>query len=121
MITTTQLAQMLDQYGVTMPSFILDAAVSKANSVEACLDGAGYSDADKTLIQIYAATVIAGATDTRKIKSRHAASGASQSFDYGKGFTSLRRTLAALDTSGCTAAIIGPDPVAGCYFDVVGA
>lgn len=107
MITTDQLTEYLTQLGVSVPSFMLQAIVDKANSVQACLDGAGYSDADKLLIQMYAAAIMANDTGGRRVKSQSAPSGASQSYEYGATLTNdLRSKLSQLDTSGCTAALI---------------
>lgn len=118
-ITSTEVQQLLDTYGLSVPSFVLDAAIEKANGVEACLVGAGHSAAEIKLIQAYAAVLIAGGGDARKIKSQGAPNGASRSFDYGtKGLTALRTTLQGLDKAGCTADIIGPDPLSNSFFGV---
>ncbi|MGL4545425.1 DUF7370 family protein [Plesiomonas sp.] len=121
MIIKEQLNEFLAQYGVTLPSFVVDAIIEKLDTITPCIVGAGYSDATATLIYAYAGAILAGNTGTRRVKSQGAPSGASQSFDYGSmDFTVLRRNLAQLDTSGCTTELIGADPVSGNFFAVVG-
>lgn len=120
MITADQLKQFLNQYGASLPDFLINLIIEQVNEIEACLIGAGYSDATQTMIALYAATILAGNTGTRRVKSQAAPSGASQSFEYGAlDFTQLRRTLRSLDTSGCTTDLIGPDPKSGSFFRVV--
>lgn len=107
MITTDQLTEYLTQLGVSVPSFMLQAIVDKANSVQACLDGAGYSDADKLLIKMYAAAIMANDTGGRRVKSQSAPSGASQTYEYSSMLNNdLRSKLSQLDTSGCTSSLI---------------
>lgn len=118
-ITAAQVTELLDSYGVSVPSFVIDAAVEQAESVEACLIGAGHSAAQITMMQAYAAAIIAGGSDSRKIKSQGAPNGASRSFEYGtKGLSALRTQLSSMDTSGCTTDIIGPDPLATGWLSV---
>lgn len=113
MITSTQAQQYLDQaLGVGVPSFLVDAAVEKASTAEAAMVAAGYSAADQILIQCMAVAIIACAGSPRRISSQGAPSGASRSFKNPDGdLSALRRSLAALDTAGTVAALIGPDPI----------
>jgi hypothetical protein len=121
MITSTQATQYLDQaLGVSVPSFIVDAAVAKVATAEAAMTEAGYSEADQTLIQCMAVAIIAAAGAPRRIQSQGAPSGASRSFKNPDGdLSALRRSLAALDTAGTVTALIGPDPSAPTMFMVV--
>lgn len=112
MISTTQAKQYLDYaLGVSMPDFVVSAAVEKVEAAEPAMVDAGYSDADQVLIQSMAVTLIAAAGDPRRIQSQGAASGASRSFKNSEtALTALRRSLAALDTAGTVADLVGPDP-----------
>lgn len=120
MITTAQATQYLDQaLGITVPSFIVAAAVEKVEGAEEAMIAAGYSDADQVLIQSMAVALISCGGDPRRIQSQGAPSGASRSFKNRDGdLTALRRALSALDTAGTVAALVGPDPVNGTLFAV---
>lgn len=121
MISAAQATQYLDQaLGVGMPAFLVSAAVEKVEAAEAAMIDAGYSDADQTLIQCMAVALVAAGGDPRRISSQGAASGASRSFKYrDSDLTALRRSLAALDTAGTVAQIVGPDPSAQAMLMVV--
>lgn len=112
MISASQASQYLDYaLGVSLPDFIVQAAVEKVEAVESAMSDAGYSEADQVLIQSMAVALIAAAGDPRRIQSQGAASGASRSFkNSDAALTALRRSLAALDTAGTVAALVGPDP-----------
>ena len=115
MITTTQAAEYLDStLGVVVPSFLLAAAVERVEAAEPAMVAAGYSAADQTIIQCMAVALVACAGSPRRLASRGAPSGASQSFtNDAKALSQLRRSLAAMDTAGTTTAIVGPDTVSG--------
>lgn len=121
MVTLEQVKQFLDSsYGVSIPDFILQAAIDSVASVQPCLDGAGYTPSQMLFIQLYAVSIIASAADPRKIKSQGAPNGASRSFEYGKkGVDSMRVKLRELDTSGCTTAIVGNSATKNAFFMVV--
>lgn len=121
MISTSQAQQYLDQMaGIGLPSFLIAAAVAKVEAAEPAMIAAGYSEADQVLIQCMAVTLIAAAGDPRRIASQGAASGASRGFKYGSAdLTALRRSLAALDTAGTVAALVGADPSTQTLFMVV--
>lgn len=112
MITTTQAADYLDQaLGVTLPTFLVSAACDKVAAAEADMIAAGYSASDQVLIQCMAVSLIAASGAPRRIQSQGAPSGASRSFkNADDAMTALRRSLAALDTAGTVADLIGPDP-----------
>lgn len=112
MITAAQAAQYLDQsLGVTLPAFVVQAACDKVEAAEPAMLAAGYSESDRVLIQCMAVSLIAGAGAPRRIQSQGAPSGASRSFtNADDAMTALRRSLAALDTAGTVAELIGPDP-----------
>lgn len=118
MISSTQAAQYLDQtLGITVPSFVLAAAVEKVEAVESDMIAAGYSEADQTLIQAMAVSIIAAAGAPRRINSQSAPSGASRSFkNDDKALSALRRALEALDTAGTVTDLVGPDPAAATLF-----
>jgi len=118
MITSTQAQEYLKELGVSVPGFMLDAAVAKVATAEPAM--AAYSAADQTMIQCMAVAIIASPGDPRRVTSQHAASGASRGFKYADGdLSALRRNLAALDTAGTVTALIGPDPSAATLFMVV--
>lgn len=121
MISATQARQYLDEaLGVSLPAFVVDAAVARVATTEAAMATAGYSSADQVLIQCYAVAIIAAGGDPRRLASQGAPSGASRSFKNSDGaLSALRRALAAMDTAGTVAAIVGPDPQAGTMFMVV--
>lgn len=112
MISTTQATQYLDAaLGVGLPSFLITAAVDEVEALEPAMIAAGYSEATQVRIQCMAVALVAAAGDPRRIQSQGAPSGASRSFKYGDDtLTKLRRSLAALDTAGVTAQLVGPDP-----------
>lgn len=109
-LTIEQANEYLAEIGLSLPSFVLSAIVGKANSVDACLDGAGYSADDQTLIKVYLFAMLAVTGGARRIKSQSAPSGAGRSFDYGMQFRELRSSLNVLDTSGCTASLQPSEP-----------
>lgn len=121
MISATQAAQYLDQaLGVSLPAFLVSAAVEKVEAAESAMIAAGYSDADQTLIQCLAVAIIAAAGAPRRLASQGAPSGASRSFKTTDGdLSALRRSLAALDTAGAVTALVGADPSAATLFMVV--
>lgn len=112
MVTSEQAKEYLDSVGINLPSFILDALVEQANSIEMCLS-ANYSPATALLIQSYLIGLMALAQGDKYISSQSAPSGASRSFRYGsfadrwKGSLGLLR---GLDKNGCATALIPADP-----------
>lgn len=121
MITSTQAQQYLDQVlGVSVPSFIVDAAITNVSAVESELIAAGYSSSDQVMIETMAVSIIAASGSPRRMQSQGASSGASRSFKYGDAdLSAMRRALSDLDTAGITADIVGSDPSAGSMFMVV--
>lgn len=121
MITSTQAQQYLDQaLGVGVPSFIVDAAVTKVAALEAAMSAAGYSASDMVLIQSMAVAIIAASGAPRRVSQQGAPSGASRGFKYSdKDLSALRKSLAALDTQSITLDAVGPDPVSQTLFLVV--
>jgi hypothetical protein len=120
-ITATQAQQYLSEsLGVSVPSFIVDAAVATVGAVEQRMIDAGYDATRRLLVQTYAVTLIAAAGAPRRIASQGAPSGASQSFkNFDNSLTQLRRTLAGLDTAGITGPLVGVDPATNTLFMVV--
>jgi hypothetical protein len=120
-ITAEQAAEYLDaSLGVTLPSFIIQAAVDEVATLESAMVDAGYSATRRTMVQAMAVAILAAAGDPRRISSQGAPNGASRSFKNGdKALPALRRSLAAQDTAGITAALIGHDPSTGTMLLVV--
>lgn len=121
MITAEQAAEYLDaSLGVSLPSFVVQAAVDEVAALEAAMVSAGYSATRRTLVQCMAVAILAAAGDPRRIASQGAPSGASRSFKYSdKSIIALRRSLAAQDTAGITTGIVGPDTSGGTMMMVV--
>ena len=121
MITSTQAQQYLDSaLGVSVPVFLLDAAVARVATAEQAMVDAGYSSHTQIMIQCMAVALVAAAGDPRRLSSQAAPSGASRGFKYkDNDLTALRRSLAALDTAGTVADIVGPDPAASAFMFVV--
>lgn len=121
MITSTQAQQYLDSaLGVSVPVFLLDAAAARVATAEQAMVDAGYDSHTQILIQCMAVALVAAAGDPRRLSSQGAPSGASRGFKYKDGdLSALRRSLAALDTAGTVAGIVGPDPAGAAFMFVV--
>lgn len=121
MISSTQAAQYLDQaLGISVPGFIVDAAVATIAPAEQAMIDAGYPPAKQVMVQSMAVALIAAGGSPRRIASQGAPSGASRSFKNPDGdLSTLRRSLAALDTANTVTALVGPDPAASALFMVV--
>jgi len=120
-ITSAQATQYLDQeLGVSVPPFIVDAAVAEVATAEPAMQSAGYSATKQILVQSMAVAIVACAGGARRIQSQTGPNGASRSFkNDDQALTLMRRALAALDTAGTVAAIVGPDPSTNTMFMVV--
>lgn len=120
MISSAQASQYLDQaLGIALPAFLVAAAVEKVEALEPAMFAAGYAEADITLIQCMAVALVAASGAPRRLSSQGAPSGASRSFKTIDGdLTALRRALAARDTAGITAGVVGPDPSTSTVFIV---
>lgn len=102
-ITAADVNQMLSELGCSVPSLVIDAILTKVNSISNCLVVHDYSEADQLLILIYSACLLAQMQGVRKIASQSASSGASRSFKYDdEGFKSMYSLLRNLDIHGCT-------------------
>lgn len=121
MISTTQARQYLDMMlGITVPDYLLSAAVGRVEAAEQAMIDADYDDNKQQLVQGMAVALVAANGAPRRTQSQGAPSGASRSFKYSaEDLTNLRRSLAALDTAGTVVSIVGPDPVTGTLFAVV--
>ncbi|HBC9089330.1 TPA: hypothetical protein KE767_004341 [Citrobacter koseri] len=112
MITSEQAKEYLDGVGINLPSFILDALVEQANSIEVCLS-ANYSPATALLIQSYLIALMGLGQGDKYISSQTAPNGASRSFRY-QSFTDRWKGALALlrgaDKHGCANDLIPPDP-----------
>jgi hypothetical protein len=121
MITVEQATQYLDQQlGVTLPSFIVAAAVARVGTYEPAMITAGYTADQIVLLESMATAIVACGGIPRRTSSQHAASGAARSFKYTeKDLSALRRSIQTLDPAGILAELLGPDPTAPTMFDVV--
>lgn len=119
-ITAAQVKQQLSALGYTIPDFMIDAYLCKLDGISQCLEAAGYDECDLMLIQMYAVTLMAITAFSQRIKSQSAPSGAGRSFDYGGDIKTMRNSLAALDTAGCTGSLPIDLGVSVGFFDVVG-
>ncbi|WP_145585523.1 hypothetical protein [Yersinia rochesterensis] len=112
MLTAEQAKEYLATVGISLPSFVIDALVEQANSIQECLD-ANYTPATALLIQLYLIGLMGLGQGDKYISSQTAPSGASRSFrhqsftDRWNGSLSLLR---GLDKYGCAAAITPPNP-----------
>lgn len=121
MITTAQAAEYLDQaLGMSLPSFIVQAAVDTIATAEATMVTAGYSAAKQVLVQSMAVAIVAAGGAPRRIQSQGAPSGASRSFkNQDDALSALRRQLDELDDADTVAGLVGSDPCTGTYFAVI--
>lgn len=114
MPTIEQIKQYYIASGIPVPpDFIIQAFIDTVATIQPCLDGAGYPASTQLLIYLYALGLFGFTSGDRYISSQSAPSGASQSFRYKSftdGYRSLKAMLNALDTSGCTASMIPPEP-----------
>ena len=119
-ITAAQVKQQLSALGYSIPDFMIDAYLCKLDGIRQCLEASDYDDCDLMLIQVYAVTLMAITAFSQRIKSQSAPSGASRSFDYSGDIKTMRNTLTALDTAGCTAGLPIDVGTSVGFFDVVG-
>lgn len=119
-ITAAQVKQQLSALGYSIPDFMIDAYLCKLDGIRQCLEASGYDDCDLMLIQVYAVTLMAVTAFSQRIKSQSGPSGASRSFDYSGDIKTMRNTLTALDTAGCTASLPIDVGTSVGFFDVVG-
>ena len=121
MITTTQAAEYLDKaIGVSLPSFVVSAACDQVESAEPAMFDAGYTEAQIDLMQAMAVAIVACGGSAKRTASQGAPSGASRSFKHqDNALSTLRRSLASMDTAGTLSAIVGADPAAATLLMVV--
>lgn len=121
MITLPQANAYLDQsLGISLPEFLVRAAMDRVEAVEPLMISAGYTDAEQTLVQTLAVAIIASAGSPRRVASQSGASGAGRSFKYDdKALSALRRSLADADRADTVGAIVGADPTIGTMLLVV--
>lgn len=112
-LTVEQARQYLSSQGLSLPDFVLELLVGQSNSIDACLEGAGYDAATAGLIKLYLLSLLAVVQGGRLVTSQRAPSGAAQSFQFGtvteryRGWLGLLRNL---DLSNCTGALVPPEP-----------
>lgn len=115
MISLTDANAYLDQaLGISLPEFLVRAAMDRVEAQEPAMFAAGYSEAEITLVQAMAVAIVAAAGSPRRVASQSGASGAGRSFKHDDAaLSSLRRALAAADRANTVGNIIGPDPKIG--------
>jgi len=105
-ITLEQAKKQLSSMGFVTSDFILTSMISIVNSIDDCLDAAGYSGDVIKLIKMYSVILMLASSDVRKVSSESAPSGASRSYQYFEdGRASLLSMLNKLDTKECTSAL----------------
>lgn len=112
-LTLADAKTFLASLGITLPDVFLQLIVDQINSIDPCLDGAGYDPGTVGLIKYYALALLGILQPNRQVTSQRAPSGASQSFAFGtlaEGYKKYINLLHGLDKSGCTAGIIPDDP-----------
>lgn len=109
-----QIIAMLVYLGVpTPPDFLVDAWIDRTSQIDDCMDKAGYSEADKTLIRVYLLSLFAVASGDGQVRSKSAPSGASISYQFksaGETYRYLRGLLSGIDKNGCAIGLIPPSP-----------
>ncbi len=114
MLTLEQAKEYLASLGVTLPDSLLQLLVDQVNTIADCLT-ANYPAGTAALIRLYLVGLLGIANGDRYVSSQTAPSGASQSFryrDFAGRWRSTLGLLRALDTKGCTDALVPPDPTA---------
>ena len=101
-ITLSDVKPMIEQMGFTVPDAILTMLLAEANTATECMEANGYSENLQTLLLTYAVCRLASLNGAQKITSRHAPSGASQSFTYdSSGTDGLYDQILAWDKNNC--------------------
>ncbi|MDX7985988.1 hypothetical protein FE392_01365 [Xenorhabdus sp. 12] len=118
-ITLEQVQELLDSMGFEAPDFIINSFINIADSIDDCLDSAGYPESTELLIKLYAVVLMMSSADVRKTTSERGQSGASRSFQYfDGGRRQLANLLSKLDTNGCTDSLPINKPLGIVQFDV---
>lgn len=118
-VTLSDVKAFIDELGFTLPDAVINLLIARVDSIDACLDGAGYDETTQQLIKLYAVVRLSALSGARKISSQSAPSGASRSFTYdAAGTDGLYKQLLSLDKSGCTGALGLSGSTVG-FFDVV--
>ena len=112
-LTLEQAREYLATLGISLPDFVLQILVAQANGIDACLMGAGYSDATALLIKLYLVTLLSMSQADKYVSSESAPSGASRSYRYkslGDAWRGTLNLLQSLDKAGCASELIPPSP-----------
>lgn len=121
-VTTGEVSELLSELGLTIPTVLLDPIICQVDKTVECMEAHGYDDCTQKMIMLYACSLMAASSGARRLKSQHAPSGASRSFDYDANAGDLNRlslALAQLDTAGCTKGLPISVQTVG-FFRVVG-
>lgn len=113
MITLDQAKQYLAAIGLTIPDFVLQLLVDRANTVGPCLDE-HYDATTATLILLYLIGVFGVVQGDRLVTSETAPkTGASRSCKFGtleERYKGQLNSLVGLDTFGCTDSLVPAMP-----------
>lgn len=113
MITLDQAKQYLASIGLTIPDFVLQLLVGRANTIEPCLTE-HYDTATATLILMYLIGIFGVVQGDRLVTSETAPkTGASRSYRFGtmeERYKGQLNSLASLDTFGCTDGLVPAMP-----------
>lgn len=110
-MTFDDVKQYLKGQGLEMPDFVLQAILDSVDTIDLCMNGAGYAAHTKTMIKLYLITLISLSQAMRYMSSASSPSGASISYSYTDPKTAFSNTLGllrGLDKSGCATDLI-PD------------
>lgn len=112
-ITLEQAQEYLASVGITIPAFMLQLLVDRANTIGPCLDE-HYDPATATLILLYLVGLFGVVQGDRYVTSETAPkTGASRSYRYGTLQDRYRASLSllnSLDTFGCSGPLIPAEP-----------
>lgn len=112
-LTIAQAREYLASVGIALPDFMLQLLVNKANSIDSCLTGSGYSNGDALLIKLYLIGLFGVVQGDAYITSQSAPSGASRSFRFGtlsERYDANLNLLRGIDKYGCADALIPEKP-----------
>lgn len=111
-MTIDQARQYLDELGISLPDFILEALIKTIQERDECLNE-NYSKATVLLIYCYLLSLMATAQSGRYISSQSLPSGLGRSFRYKDDkalWVGQLGLLKGIDTKGCVTDLIPDDP-----------
>lgn len=113
MTIVVTVAEVQELAGADLPDIVIQGFIDQGLKAEDCLEASYSADTAKTIVMLYAAH-LADISDGGSIKTERASNGASVTFNNsndGRGLwqTPFGRSLEALDTNHCMAALTTPD------------